>query len=85
MNRNTLLLLGTFTLGCAAGLTLDSSARAQAFPQPAQTRKWQQFCELLGPGKELDEGLRKRGEEGWELVTLHGGGSLLVCFKRPAT
>ncbi|WP_164010094.1 hypothetical protein [Pyxidicoccus trucidator] len=93
MNRNTLLLLGVFVLGCAAGMHADSRAHArtqtQTFPAPTTVRKWQQFCsDHQAVGNEINNVLRQKGEEGWELVSVTEHQevfkALLVCFKRPA-
>ncbi|QSQ23926.1 hypothetical protein JY651_02775 [Pyxidicoccus parkwayensis] len=88
MNRNTLILLGVFALGCAAGMHADSRAQAQSFPTPTTVRKWQQFCEdRVAAGADLNNFLSQKGAEGWELVstTEHQEvfKSLLVCMKRP--
>ncbi len=83
MNRNTLILLGVFVLGCAAGLKMDSRALAQSFPAPASPRKWQQFCEEYSTMKDLNADARQRGDEGWELATVVVPGRIYACFKRP--
>ncbi|MFP2909792.1 hypothetical protein ACLESD_33050 [Pyxidicoccus sp. 3LFB2] len=93
MNRNTLILLAVFVLGCAAGMQADSRAHARApaqkFPAPTTVRKWQQFCsDHSATGDGINNVLRQKGEEGWELVSVTAHQevfkSLLVCFKRPA-
>ncbi len=84
MNRNTLLLLGAFALGCAAGLHMDTRAQAQGFPTPGAAQRWQQFCGEYATTEELNTDLRKLGDERWELVgTSYGGYRIYACFKRP--
>ncbi len=90
MNRNTLILLAVFVLGCAAGMHADSRAHAQTqkFTTPTTVRKWQQFCsDQAGVGNDINNVLRSKGEEGWELVSVTAHQevfkTLLVCFKRP--
>lgn len=96
MNRNTLLLLAVFTLGCAAGMSLDSRAQAQSPQTPApsaatappaaatppaqQRQRWEQYCSRTTSVEELSEEVRKAGLKGWELVALSGGAA---CYKRP--
>jgi hypothetical protein len=87
MNRNTLLLLAVFAVGCAAGMHLDSRAQAQSLPTPARVQKWQQFC-LSTPGanfgsdprRDHNQKLKELGEQGWELVS---SDLALTCVKRP--
>jgi hypothetical protein len=88
MNRNTVLLLAVFAVGCAAGMHMDSRAQAQAFPAPAKVQKWQQYCvprtqswSAADAADKLNPHLKSLGEQGWELVTLD---DVLYCLKRPA-
>jgi hypothetical protein len=89
MNRNTLLLLAVFAVGCAAGMHVDSRAQAQSLPTPARIQKWQQECVDYGASpKTANRLLRERGAQGWELVGLSSwssfsGTDYVACFKRP--
>ncbi|MCI0571436.1 MAG: hypothetical protein L0Y66_11835 [Myxococcaceae bacterium] len=90
MNRNLAMTLGALVLGCAAGMTLDSRAQAQAFTTPAVYTRWQQFCEASeNKANAISAIVRAKGDEGWELASVSIGtigGSIefaTVCFKRP--
>lgn len=75
-------------VGCAAGAALTPAVTAQ-WPDNPAAQRWQQTCEELptreGPVNEL---MRRRGEQGWELVDIYvanqGYATLRACFKRPA-
>ena len=87
MNRNTLLLLAVFAVGCAAGMHVDSRAQAQNFPAPAKAQKWQQECVTYSGSNGLNRLLKDRGQQGWEFTTAVPfsafDGGMHACFKRP--
>ncbi|WNG21240.1 hypothetical protein F0U63_45990 [Cystobacter fuscus] len=95
MNRNMLLFLIVFIVGCAAGMSMDSRALAQGTPPPAPAasappiQKWEYFCERNVNDREVNESANRAGQKGWELVGVTSTniaiGNLLACYKRPAS
>lgn len=96
MHRTTNVLLSALLLGCAVVMPFTAQAQSEA-PAPAaappapaapkapppKPQKWEQMCERAASAEELNESVRKKGQQGWELVAVAQQGSLVACYKRP--
>jgi hypothetical protein len=76
--RNRLLVATVLAAGCLAGLGLRSGSPAAA-EEPPKRPQWQYrvfyHSDLMALGADkINANLTKLGEEGWELVSVSGGG-----------
>ena len=65
-----------FILGCVVAPFLVPRLSAQ---HPTNVR-WEHYCEHFARMGSLNEFVRERGQQGWELVTYSEG---VTCVKRP--
>ena len=77
-----LVFLGGCAVGGAAGQVVVPKARA------ANTQRWDHFCVVVdgNDAAEVNQAMRKPGQEGFELVTAYNTALhvTMACFRRPA-